>query len=374
MMGKWWCCALVVTLLASPLCGGAEDMATSASKRFREISDDLEAPVALVPDPRNATDLLVAERSGIVVSVDPRSGRGHEVINIESLIGSSSPRGLLDIVTYGSGNEPILFVSYLDPQGDLVVGRFSLSDTQSPLEEEAMAVVIKIARLSLNTLGSSMAIGPDGMLYVGTNDGEGTASPRTHTAQLPETLLGKVIRIKPGEKSGHATPADNPFQNQQNFQPEIWALGFRSPESLRFKESSKQLFVLDSNERTNEVNLVEPGKNYGWDTTDGNHCLANDCAPDSFVKPILLLPKNNPSSRLVGGFTYNGERYLELRDTLVFGETTSSTIYSAKERVPGTWDLTTIGQLPKATITALGQGHNGAIYVATDRGALFEMQ
>jgi glucose/arabinose dehydrogenase len=369
MVVSRWCCALVLTLFAAPLCGWTESSATSPSRKFREVTDNLETPVAIVPDPRNATNLLVAGRSGLIVSVDPRDGRTSAVVDIESLVGSSSPRGLVDIATETSGDARALFVGYLDPQGDLVVGRFSLARARSPLDEESMTVVIKIARLTMNTLGSSMALGPDGMLYIGTNDGEGTTTPRTHTAQLPQTLLGKVIRIKPGEKSGYSTPVDNPFHNQQNFQPEIWALGFRSPEALRFTGNSKQLLLLDSSERTNEINLVEPGKNYGWDATD----VTTGCPLDSFAQPILVLPKDNPNSRLVGGFTYSGELYQELRDTLVFAETTSGTVYSAKERSPGTWERSTIGRVSTGAITALGQGQKGTIYVATERGELFEV-
>lgn len=374
MVMRRWCCALMVTLFAAPLCGWTESGATSPSRKFREVTDNLETPVAIVPDPRDATNLLVADRSGLIVSVDPRDGRTSDVVDIESLVGSSSPRGLLDIITERSGDPRTLFVSYLDPQGDLVVGRFSLSRAHSPLDEDSMTVVVKIARLTMNTLGSSMALGPDGMLYIGTNDGEGTTAPRTHTAQLPQTLLGKVIRIKPGEKSGYSTPVDNPFHNQQNFQPEIWALGFRSPEALRFTGNSRQLLLLDSSERTNEINLVEPGKNYGWDATDGNDCVTNGCALNSFAQPILALPKDNPNSRLVGGFTYSGELYQELRDTLIFAETTSGTVYSAKERSPGTWERATIGRVPKGAIAALGQGQNSTIYVTTDTGELFEIR
>jgi glucose/arabinose dehydrogenase len=377
--------AIVISLaLRSPLNTSAEDLTKQAGISLREVSNDFSEPVAIRADPRDSGTLIVAERSGLILTLDIKTGRTQKIIDIEGLLGDSSPRGLLSIATYGSDGAQSLFVSYLDPQGDLVVGRFALATTPKPLDEESMAVVIKIARLSVNSLGSGMDFGPDGALYIGTNDGEGTNTSRTHTAQMPQNLLGKIIRIKPGDRAGYSVPEDNPFKSnpnsvQQLGQSEIWALGLRDPEALQFDSATKKLVVLDSNERTEEINLVEPGKNYGWDKQDGDDCLVKDCSNQCLVKPITTLPKSSANSHLVGGIPYHRDIYPELRDTIIFAETTTATIYSTKiadgkKADPSPiWVRKTILQLPKGAVTALGEGLNGALYIASDRGAIFEL-
>ncbi|MFN4896719.1 MAG: PQQ-dependent sugar dehydrogenase [Pseudomonadota bacterium] len=340
---------------------------------FREISDDLEAVTSIIHDPRNIGHLLIAERVGLVLSVDTSNGKTKEIVDISDLIGKYSPRGLLDIAAQSTGSTQNLFLSYIDSQGDLVVGRFTLSNSEATLDETSMAVVIKIARLSLNVLGASLDLSPDGLLYIGMNDGEGINTARAQTAQQSTTLLGKIIRISPGVRLGYSIPSDNPFRAQADFLPEIWALGFRSPEALQFSAGYTTPFVLDSSERHNEINRVEPGKNYGWNSEEASECLVKDCSKSSFMRPILSFPKPSTKSRLVGGFVHNGKRYPDLRQSLLFAETTSGTIYAAKESSSKTWDHHSLGRIPKGEITAMGEDLQGRIYISSDTGQLLEL-
>lgn len=369
-----WCCTILIVLTVWQY-AWTETVSPAATRGFLELSDDFDTPVSIVPDPHHPGWLLIAERSGVIVSFNPKSGTSNEVVDIEDLIGSSSPRGIMSIAPCGSDKEPRLFVSYLDPQGDLVVGRFPLAMQTTTLSEEGLTIVIKVARLTINDLGSALDCTPDGTLYIGVYDGEGPATTRTHTAQLPNTLLGKVIRIKPQDTSGYSLPADNPFRSLKNYQPEIWALGFRSPEALRIRSNTKQLVVLDSNERHHEINVVESGKNYGWDTLDGNECRLKGCAVDGFANPVLALPKAEPTSRLVGGIQLTGERYPELKSALIFAESSAGILYSAHENAAGVWQHRAIGRIPsKGAVSAMGHDHTGTLYVATTTGELFGMQ
>lgn len=365
---------LVVGLLAAMLlcfeCPAADD---GVGVALREISDDFDTPVSIVAHPGNPKLILVAERSGLVLSLDTTNGKTRKLVDIEDLIGGSSPRGLLGIAARESDTETLLFVAYADPQGDLVVGRFVIS-TEKPLNEDSMTVVIKIARMAPNTLGSNLDIGPDGSLYIGTGDGEGPALPRSHTAQTPKSLLGKMIRISPKTPTGYTIPIDNPFVGQTTYHPEIWALGFRSPEAVSFDSMIGRLVVLDSNETSNEVNIVERGKNYGWDSLDGGACIAKDCPVNRFSAPTVTIKKTTAESRLVGGITYRGARIPQINGHVVFAETTTGTIYAAREMPAGSWDYREVGKAPKGTISALGADQNGELIIATSVGRIFALQ
>lgn len=382
MFAARWCSTLALLVVATCTCTRADIASPAGSRNLREVSDDLDSPVKVIPDPIHSDTLLVAEQSGRVLAFNTRSGKTREVIDIEGVVGAASPRGLMSIAAQASGSALTIVVGYMDPQGDLVVGRFSVSDSGKSLDESSMVVIIKIARLSPHRLGSSLEFGTDGTLYIATSDGEtindSPTTPSIHAAQLPQSLLGKVIRIRPAERAGYSVPTDNPFVKQSSFQPEIYALGFRAPEALSIAPVRNQIFLLDSNERSNEVNLVERGKNYGWDEFDGRECRKKDrqveCDASPSVRPVLTLPKANTHSALIGGLVYQGEQYPELRGSLLFADSSSGTLYTAGEKSSGIWEHRVIAQTPQGSITSIGNGANGAIYVTTDAGKLFALQ
>jgi aldose sugar dehydrogenase len=72
---------------------------------------------------------------------------------------------------------------------------------------------------------------------------------------------GKVIRIN----DDGSIPADNPFVHVPHALPSIWTYGHRSPEGLAFNRATHQLWETEMGQRGgDEVNLLSPGKNYGW--------------------------------------------------------------------------------------------------------------
>lgn len=382
MAATRWYCALAIIIFTTWTGIRAEIIPQAGSKILREISDDLDDAVALISDPTLGGSMLVAERNGHVRAIDTRSGRIREVIDIEALVGAASPRGLMSIAAQGSRSALILVVGYMDPQGDLVVGRFAITDPHQPLDEESMTVIIKIARLAPHRLGSSLAFGPDGALYIATCAGEATNERElkqgTNQAQLPQSLLGKVIRVKLGESAGYSVPVNNPFVKKSPFQPEIYALGFRAPEAIYVTQQSNQIFVLDTNERHNEVNFVEAGKDYGWDILDGSECRRKeqqkDCDASQSIRPLVTLHRTDSNSTLVGGLLYQGDRYPELRESLLFADRGSGTVYAMNEKSPKVWGYRAIAQAPQGAITAIGSGNDGTIYIATDMGKLFSVQ
>jgi len=99
--------------------------------------------------------------------------------------------------------------------------------------------------------GGRLRFGPDGNLWILTGDGGSQ-----ETAQDPNSLGGKVLRV---EDDG-AIPSDNPFPNSS-----VYSLGHRNPQGLDWHPDSRQLYVSEHGSSAHdEVNIVLPGKNYGW--------------------------------------------------------------------------------------------------------------
>lgn len=110
---------------------------------------------------------------------------------------------------------------------------------------------------------SAIAFGPDGYLYMGTSvyseDGWDTT-----------TLARKILRIDVDHPSGdkmYSIPADNPFAKSANpgVKKEIYAWGFRNVWSMSFDFQTGKLWAGDvGQDLFEEIDLVQPGKNYGW--------------------------------------------------------------------------------------------------------------
>lgn len=124
--------------------------------------------------------------------------------------------------------------------------------------------------------GGRIKFGPDGKLYVSTGD-----------ASIPElsqdfnSLAGKILRIN----EDGTIPQDNPFSNSP-----VYAYGFRNVQGLAWAPNSGALYSSDQGEAGNdEINLISPGKNYGWPHEE---CNSSDDEDSRYIPPLLCF---NPS-------------------------------------------------------------------------------
>ena len=119
-----------------------------------------------------------------------------------------------------------------------------------------------------------LAFGPDGLLYVALGDG-GVSEGLTDNPHDLTNVSGTIIRLDISqsiENEPYAIPADNPFIGSgDEVRKEIWAYGFRNPWRFDFDESTGRIWVADVGSRKREeVDLVLPGRNYGWPTMEGS--------------------------------------------------------------------------------------------------------
>ena len=124
--------------------------------------------------------------------------------------------------------------------------------------------------------GGRIKFGPDGKLYVSTGD-----ASIPELSQDLDSLAGKILRTN----EDGTIPQDNPFSNSP-----VYAYGFRNVQGLAWAPNSGALYSSDQGGAGNdEINLISPGKNYGWPHEE---CNSSDDDDNRYTPPVLCL---NPS-------------------------------------------------------------------------------
>lgn len=119
-----------------------------------------------------------------------------------------------------------------------------------------------------NHNGGRIAFGPEEMLYVATGDA-GTPS----SAQDPQSLAGKILRVTP---DGDPAPG-NPTEGSP-----VWTLGHRNVQGLGW-DAQERMFASEFGANdADELNLIQPGNNYGWPEVEGMGTV------DGMINPVVV--------------------------------------------------------------------------------------
>ena len=136
-----------------------------------------------------------------------------------------------------------------------------------------------------------------GLLYIA--HGDGSAQAASSGGGQNNDALGKILRIDPTEQDNgdrYRVPNSNPFVGNASMLDEVYALGFRNPHHLSFAADNQLIAVDVGRGNVEEVNLIEPGGNYGWSRREGTFVHVGA----GLVTGVAALPANEADN----GFVY----------------------------------------------------------------------
>lgn len=256
-------CLAATTLALIACVPGAAAAQVEVSKT---IATGLDAPWGLTFLPDGSA--LVSERdSGYIKRVTP-AGKVTTVGRVKGVV-AQGEGGLLGIAAVPASN-PTAIYAYETTANDNRVVRINWNGKSLGKQT---AILTGIAKASIHD-GGRILPGPNNTLFVATGDAGNPAS-----AQNLKSLSGKILRI---DLQGKPT-AGNPFKNSP-----VFSLGHRNVQGLAF-DSKGQLWASEFGERTaDELNRIQPGKNYGWPKFEGTSHDKDFISPFTQWNPTSL--------------------------------------------------------------------------------------
>ncbi len=198
--------------------------------------------------------------------------------------------------------------------------------------------------------GGRVKFGPDGKLYWSVGDAVGERS-----AQILSSLNGKILRLN----ADGSFPTDNPFPKSP-----VYSYGHRNPEGFAWQPKTGRFYATEHGPSGSpscchdEVNFIEPGKNYGWPVIYGGQ------AKDGMLPPVIESGANNTWAPGGAAFATRGPWAGSFLFTGLRGEALYRVVFDAKDpRKVAAFDTYFRGRFGR--LRDIVEGPDGALYVLT---------
>lgn len=272
--------------------------------------------------------------------------------------------GLMDIALHPEfARNGFVYLSYNKP---LAGDKSALAIARGRWDGTALRDTRDVFVAGEGTAGvSRLAFGPDRSLYMSLAGGNG------EQPQDPMSHRGKVLRLK----DDGTVPADNPFVGRAGYLPEIFTIGHRSTLGLAAHPTTGKIWQLEMGPNGgDEVNVLEPGGNYGWPLVSLGRTYPGPRHPhlqrEGFIDPVVFWVPSISTSGLAfytadalpkwkGDIFVGGMRYGEIPNTGRLERILINEGMEELRREPLLLDL-------RLRIRDVRQGPDGLLYLLTD--------
>jgi len=352
--------------LLAALATAADQPTYRAEDAFPGLTFSQPLGIAAVPGSRDS--LLVLEKTGTVQLV---TGLASGQPTKRTFLDLTHPRdgkleaagecGLLGMALHPrfaeNGQAFVYYSLSIDKKLHQRVSRFTVrkaaaGEMLDPATEQPLISQLDPAG---NHNGGDVHFGPDGYLYFSCGDGGKANDAFDHGGHIDKGFFAAVFRIDVDRRPGnlrpnadaavhtdakgeafYAVPADNPFVGSTvhrgkavdpaRLRTETWATGLRNAWRFAYDAPSRTWWTGDVGQNLiEEVDVLEPGKDYGWPLREGKQAFGKAQAVPGLAEPIIDYDRKVGAS-VTGGRVYRGKALPELAGKYVCADFASGRI------------------------------------------------
>lgn len=224
----------------------------SHEKTKKVIATDLDVPWDII---KHGDLFYISERPGRILKITSNGKAENMPLDLKKEIVQNGEGGLLGFVLSRDFNtSKTAYIYHTYRQADELFNRIVKLKWMEKRWVEQDILLDNIPGASIHN-GGRLKIGPDGHLYVTTGDAN-----VSENAQDPDSLSGKILRMN----VDGSIPETNPYPGSY-----VYSYGHRNPQGLAWGEDGTMYSAEHGSTAHDEINLIQPGKNYGWPVIRG---------------------------------------------------------------------------------------------------------
>jgi len=312
-------------------------------------------------------DVLITERPGRLRVM--RQGKLlPEAVEGVPKVFHSSQGGLLEVMPHPNfASNQLIYLTFSKPGATdsqatttLIRGRFE--GTRLTNVEQLFEAVAQ----GRNHFSGKIAFDRSGYLFLTLGDRQVPPEGKleAHPAQDLSNHHGKIIRLHDDGR----LPTDNPFVKREGAKPEIWSYGHRNMQGLAIHPETGDIWTNEHGPQGgDELNRIEPGRNYGWPVIGFGVNYTTGLAihagthREGMEQPAQVWV---PSIGISGLLFYTGDRFPEWRNLFVGGMARQRLARLTLDGRRVIDEETLVPQMGR--IRDVRQGPDGYIYLVTD--------
>ena len=346
---------------------------TATPYEVKIIAEGLARPWGVVPMPDGR--LLITEKGGTLRIATADGTLSAAITGTLPNLNSGGQGGLQGLTLapdFETSRTLYFMFSEKGEQGNVAaVAKANLSADETKLEN--VQVIYRALPYWEKEMhyGGRLIFDRKGNLFVAT--GERSVLPARYKAQSLDNALGKILHITTDGKP----VAGGPFANTPGVLAEIYSYGHRNPLGIDFHPATGELWVVEMGPRGgDELNLIQPGKNYGWPTVtygieyNGNTIGEGITASEDTEQPVYYWdPVISP-----GGMTFYDSNIIpEWKNNLFIAGLSSKHIIRLVIRENKIVGEERLLEDQGQRIRDVAES-NGALFAVTDEGRLYRIR
>lgn len=373
----------LLTVLAAPALVAAQ-VVNKPKLALRNYATGFAEPVAIAHcgDDR----LFVVERAGVIRIVsDSMTVEPEPFLNISGPVNSGGgEQGLLGLAfdpEYTTNGYFYLYYIAGTGNGYSRVSRMQVSANPDSADVSTEVPLYQWVQPYSNHNGGDIHFGPDGYLYIGFGDGGSGNDPEENGQDLSEPL-GDMVRIDVSQHNdSFLIPATNPWQNNGDTLPEVWASGLRNPFRWSFDRLNGDLWIGDVGQNAWEEVDRWPGgdnsgPNFGWRCREGFVATPGISDPTcgsaaDYVSPVAAFNHTSQGwCSVIGGYVYRGDWYPHHYGHYIFTDYCAGDFLTFSDDTYT--DVDTMLMTGSFGYAAFGEDAAGQLYVADQQNGVLK--